>query len=178
MNRLSVFIIIFAGSIVGLLVNSYLFWTSQMGMGMMNMNMMMDMMYMRGMQEVFPYYPISNGILITATLVGIIGIVYYVVFPEIKKNQQVKDANQKEMPRSLSVVLQTLRPDEREVLEFILSHHGKVLQKEIVKALNLSRLKVHRIVARLSERGIIKVTEFGNTNKISVSDWLSETKNE
>lgn len=104
-------------------------------------------------------------------------MVYYLVFPEIKKNQQIKAADQKEIAGSLSTVLQTLRPDEREVLEFVLSHHGKVLQKEIVKALNLSRLKVHRIAANLSERGIIKVREFGNTNEISVSDWLSETKN-
>jgi uncharacterized membrane protein len=58
-------------------------------------------------------------------------------------------------------------------LNVLFSHNGKYLQKYVVKEAGLSRLKTHRIIARFAKRGIATVTEFGNTNEIAVSDWVS-----
>jgi uncharacterized membrane protein len=36
----------------------------------------------------------------------------------------------------------------------------------------MSRLKTHRIVARLEERNLVVVAKFGNTNEVSLAPWL------
>ena len=70
------------------------------------------------------------------------------------------------------VLIKTSKPDERKVLEGAATHDGKYLQKLIVKETGLSKLRIHRIIARLEERGIVKVIESGNTNQVSLADWL------
>jgi uncharacterized membrane protein len=46
------------------------------------------------------------------------------------------------------------------------------LQKYIRNESGLSRLKTHRIVARLAERGIVTLEKMGNTNQVLLADWL------
>jgi pyruvate/2-oxoglutarate dehydrogenase complex dihydrolipoamide dehydrogenase (E3) component len=52
-------------------------------------------------------------------------------------------------------------------------HEG---QKYVGKEAGLSRLKTHRIVARFAERGIVTVKPLGNTNEVTVSDWVQGSK--
>jgi uncharacterized membrane protein len=59
------------------------------------------------------------------------------------------------------VVLRTLKPEERKVVSVLDAHGGAYLQKFITKEAGLSRLKTHRVVAALSERGIVHVEERG-----------------
>ncbi len=79
-------------------------------------------------------------------------------------------------PNTCGVVLKTMTPEEQKVLNVLVAHQGKYLQKYVSKEAGLSRLKTHRIVARFAERGIVTVTEFGNTNEIVVSDWVKNSK--
>lgn len=69
-------------------------------------------------------------------------------------------------------VSKTLTADERKVVDVLTSHDGEYLQKYIRSETGLSRLKVHRIVARLAERGIVTLESSGNTNKVHLSSWL------
>jgi uncharacterized membrane protein len=48
------------------------------------------------------------------------------------------------------------------------------LQKYIRKEAGLSRLKTHRILARLAVRGIVTLNKFGNTNEVQLTDWLKK----
>jgi uncharacterized membrane protein len=75
-------------------------------------------------------------------------------------------------PNSCEVLLKTMTPEEQKVLNVLISHQGKYLQKYVVKEAGLSRLKTHRVVARFAQRGIVTVNEFGNTNEIVLSDWV------
>ena len=36
----------------------------------------------------------------------------------------------------------------------------------------LSRLKTHRILARFAERGIVTLKKIGNTNEVTIAEWL------
>jgi uncharacterized membrane protein len=65
-----------------------------------------------------------------------------------------------------------MTPEEQKVLNVLISHQGKYLQKYVVKEAGLNRLKTHRVVARFAQRGIVTVKEFGNTNEIQLSDWV------
>ena len=118
-------------------------------------------------------------------LVGTMGVIYFFVFPEIKKSNQpiepivnieLSDPTSLFGDKNFSALLKTLKPDEMIVFNVLASHGGKYLQKHISKEANLSRLKTHRVVARLSERNIVVVRPFGNTNEISISDWITSEK--
>ncbi len=70
--------------------------------------------------------------------------------------------------------MRTSKPDEKRVLEVLSSHNGAYLQKLIVKEAELSKLKIHRIISRFAERGIVTVTKNGNTNLVRLATWLVE----
>jgi uncharacterized membrane protein len=72
------------------------------------------------------------------------------------------------------VLLRTSKPDERKVLEVLAAHDGKYLQKYISRESGLSKLRTHRIVARFVERGIVTASKSGNTNEVSLADWLKK----
>jgi hypothetical protein len=69
-------------------------------------------------------------------------------------------------------VLSTLKPDERKVVGAFKVHGGTYLQKFITRETSLSRLKTHRIVATLAERGIVLVGKQGSTNQVSLAKWF------
>jgi uncharacterized membrane protein len=70
-------------------------------------------------------------------------------------------------------IVKTLTDEERKVIQVLTAHDGKYLQKYIRKEAGLSRLKTHRIVARLAERGIVTLKKSGNTNEVLLANWLS-----
>lgn len=67
--------------------------------------------------------------------------------------------------------MKTTTPEQQIVMNVLLTR-GKYLQKYVVKEAGLSRLKTHRIIARLAQRGIVTVKEVGNTNENIISDWI------
>ncbi len=149
------------------------------------------------------YLWIVPVLLIVASAVAVFGVVFYLVFPELRYvknrgscNPQMpatssaqttgKSANAdmtpvsgapvvssvSAAPNSCEILLKTMTPEEQKVLNVLINHQGKYLQKYVVKEAGLSRLKTHRVVARFAQRGIVTVNEFGNTNEIVLSDWV------
>jgi len=141
--------------------------------------------------------PVVLGI---AVGVAVVGVAFYYAFPELKyirgnttcnpakvssgiQTQVVNPAVEPNSPattatnapkaaNSCEVLLKTMTSEEQKVLNVLVAHNGKYLQKYVVKESGLSRLKTHRIVARFAERGIVTIKEFGNTNEIVVSEWV------
>ena len=137
-----------------------------------------------------PYIWASLVAAIGVVIVGGFGFVYYILFPEISISRQstnggviapsqtVTESNNAKTASPavdrLSTLMRASKPDERKVLEVLVTHDGKCLQKTIVKESGLSRLKVHRIVSRFAGRGIVSVSESGNTNEVGLSQWLKQ----
>jgi predicted transcriptional regulator len=129
-----------------------------------------------------PYFGALFAVLIGVTIVGIVGIAYYLVYPQIRMGAvQAKIAAT--MPISAETanggnayesVAKTLTEEERKVIKVLNSHNGKYLQKYIKTETGLSRLKTHRILARLSERGIVSLEKTGNTNQVYLASWLNQ----
>ena len=150
------------------------------------------------------YLWIVPVLLIVASAVAVIGVVFYLVFPELRYIKRRGSCNP-QMPaptptqatgssttanvspasavpsvsnvsaahNSCEVLLKTMTPEEQKVLNVLIKHQGKYLQKYVVKEAGLSRLQTHRVVARFAQRGIVTVNEFGNTNEIVLSDWVN-----
>ena len=112
--------------------------------------------------------PLSSLLFLFTLLASVVGIIYFLVLPEMKN---YVSANGKE---AASVVLRTLKPDERKVVGVINTHGGTYLQKYITKEAGLSRLKTHRVIAALSERGVVYVKKRGNTNEVSLVEWFHD----
>ena len=108
---------------------------------------------------------------LSTVLASMVGVVYFLVLPEMK-NYYITSGNEKE--NSVFIVLKTLKPEERSIVGVLDGHGGTYLQKYITKEAGLSRLKTHRIVAALSERGIVIVEKYGNTNQVSLVKWFHD----
>lgn len=123
-----------------------------------------------GFPATFPFLILFSFLLfLSTTLASVVGVIYFLVLPEIKNYQT--SANERE---SSTMVLKTLKPDERSVVNVLDLHGGSYLQKYITREAGLSRLKTHRIVAALSERGIVLVEKQANTNKVSLAKWFHD----
>jgi uncharacterized membrane protein len=114
--------------------------------------------------------PLSSLLFLFTLLASVVGIIYFLVLPEMK-NYVSGTGSGKE---AVSVVLRTLKPEERKVVGVLDVHGGAYLQKYITKEAGLSRLKTHRVVAALSERGIVAVEHRGNTNEVTLAKWFHE----
>jgi uncharacterized membrane protein len=126
----------------------------------------------RGFPPDFPFFLLLSFLLFLSTvLVSVIGVVYFLVLPEMKN---YVSGNSKE---TTSVVLRTLKLEERKVVNILQAHGGTYLQKYITKEAGISRLKTHRVVAALSERGIVRVEKRGNTNEVSLEKWFQDGMN-
>jgi hypothetical protein len=215
MRRLSVFLIILTGTLGVLLtlasVGWYLAasapsyygssWIGQMWGGMMGNNYggmggMMGNSYNGGYSAASVSYlwlvPVG---LVAVSVAAVIGVVFYLVYPELKYirvacNPQKTEAvpriardtvsavvsNGAAASNNCDVLLKTMTPEEQKVLNVLINHKGKYLQKYVAKEAELSRLKTHRIIARFAQRGIVSVKEFGNTNEVILSDWVAPVR--
>jgi hypothetical protein len=133
--------------------------------------------------------------LVAVSVAAVIGVVFYLVYPELKYirvacNPQKTEAvpriardtvsavvsNGAAASNNCDVLLKTMTPEEQKVLNVLINHKGKYLQKYVAKEAELSRLKTHRIIARFAQRGIVSVKEFGNTNEVILSDWVAPVR--
>ncbi len=128
-----------------------------------------------------PYFGFALIVLVSFAIVGITGAAYYTALPEIKtgiapvvseNTLEGHDEKKKADRAPLASVVKTLTNDERKIVEVLLAHGGKYLQKYIRTEAGLSRLQTHRVVARLAERGIVMLERTGNTNQVLLVDWL------
>jgi uncharacterized membrane protein len=101
---------------------------------------------------------------------GLVGFTYHLAMPDIPKSQS-RD-NPLARADTHQMILRTLTPEERRVIEVLLLHNRVYLQKYLSKEAGLSRLRTHRLVKRLAERGILSVSPKGNTNEVRLSEWL------
>jgi uncharacterized membrane protein len=122
-----------------------------------------------------PYFMVGIVALVGVIIVSAGGLVYFFMFPEIKTGQ-ARHSEQVSAQNSTAyeAIVKTLTDEERKVIEVLTVHDGKYLQKYIRKEAGLSRLKTHRILARLAVRGIVTLNKFGNTNEVQLTDWLKK----
>jgi hypothetical protein len=118
------------------------------------------------------FFPLASLLFLSLTLASVVGVVYFLILPEIKTYKMGSSAKAAEI--AAEMVMKTLKPEEQKVILVLRAHGGRYLQKYISKETELSKLKTHRVIARLSERGLVRVTKRGNTNEITLVEWLTK----
>ena len=89
-----------------------------------------------------------------------------------EKKAVEKNGEEKAAESPLDVTIRLLHDDERRVVEALVKAGGSMLQKDISYDLKLSRVKTHRVLVGLIERGVVKAEKRYNTNMITLSAWL------
>ena len=132
-----------------------------------------------------PVFGVAFVVLIGVAVAGVVGMAYYVALPEIRNRAETVTAATV-MQTGVEVkalenpctpyesVMKTLSDDERKIVTVLSVHDGKYLQKYIRSETGMSRLRTHRIVARMAERGIVTLEKTGNTNQVLLADWLKQ----
>lgn len=163
-------------------------WMSQMwggsnGYGYGNMGGMMGQTPTptTAASSMLPYYGVLFAVLIAVTIISVIGVSYYLVYPQIRMGTPAtaptsaltQTLNTTNSVSAYESVSKTLTEDERKIITVLQAHKGKYLQKYIKAETGLSRLQTHRILARLADRGIVSLEKTGNTNQVVLADWLT-----
>jgi len=189
MRKINIFIILLIASLISLtilmVVGFYVLaspypwnWMSDTGG---YMGGMMGGSGMTVQNPASPYFSVIFVVLVGFVIVSVGGLVYFLAFPEIKssgKTVRTEQLSAKNGATAYEAIVKTLTDEERKVIHVLTVHDGKYLQKYIRKEAGLSRLKTHRILARLANRGIVTLKKSGNTNEVQLSDWLQNSLSE
>lgn len=109
--------------------------------------------------------PIWSFIPSLSSLGIIVGTLVYYVMSE--KVEETRKSARKEVEKLLFL----LPEEEREILN-ILMKKGEVTQATLSRDTSYSRVKIHRTVRKLEDKGIIRRVVHGKTNKIILVDEL------
>lgn len=91
--------------------------------------------------------------------------VYYIMSDKVMEQEKSLEKNTK-------IILNFLTGQERKVIETLLENEGKVQQYELSHLPNLNKLKTHRILVNLEQKGIIHKEKLGKINKIVLNKEL------
>lgn len=71
-------------------------------------------------------------------------------------------------------ILRLLSPNEKNVIEAINKNKGNILQSEVSKMEGMTKLKTHRAVKELQNKGIIRLEHHGKTNRLILDNDIKE----
>lgn len=171
MDKLKILLIMLASASGGLAVSGYIFAL------ILSPNEspldVLSQILSKGFPSTLPFLVLFSSLLFLSTvLASVVGVIYFLVLPEIKNSySSTASSGRKE---NTAMILRTLKPEESSVVNVLDIHGGTYLQKYVSKETGLSRLKTHRVVAALSERGIVQVEKRGNTNQVTIVKWLHD----
>lgn len=170
MDKLKVLLILLLAAVLGLAVSLYLLALA-FAPGA-SPTTVLSQIVSQGFPSGIPFViPLSTLLFLSTILASVVGVIYFLVLPEMKNYYATSEPAGKE---ATAMVMRTLKPDERKVVGVLKVHGGSYIQKFITQEAGLSRLKTHRVVAALSERGIVHVEKRGNSNDVTLASWFLE----
>lgn len=163
-ERIGIVLVIISFGLLAASLFGMLFWTPDMHPGMQMMRAMYPMM-------LWPMLFTGSMIIL------VIGALLYYMLKLPKPNPSLQyTAYQSE--GSVGLIERFLKPDELKVIRALRQAGGTLLQKEVGRSTGLSRLKTHRVISRLAERGLVSVERVGRTNRVSLPAWLLQRSSE
>jgi len=94
-------------------------------------------------------------------------VVYYIMSDKVIQQEHSLKKNTK-------IILNFLTSQEKKVIETLMENDGRVQQYELSHLPNLNKVKTHRILLNLEQKGIIHKEKLGKINKIVLNKELFE----
>jgi len=92
---------------------------------------------------------------------------YYLMMGRVEGKEETLKSN-------TEVLLKFLNPDERKLVNLLIENNGKILQAELTRLPEMSKVKSHRVVQRLIDRGVIEKEGLGKTNIVRFTKEIKE----
>lgn len=121
--------------------------------------------YERQSQNRMPLYYLIPVFAFFGLAVG--ATIYHVMSSDLEKKEKTIEQNNK-------VILKLLTGEERNVVNTLVEQGGKVRQYELSHLPNLNKVKTHRIILKLEQKGIIEKQRLGKVNNIVLNKELYE----
>lgn len=83
-------------------------------------------------------------------------------------------AKQKSLQNTSEIVMQFLGKEEKAVVKRLIEEDGKCLQSEISRIEGIGKLRSHRILQRMKDKGVIEIEQHGKTNLIRLAKSVKE----
>ena len=111
---------------------------------------------------------LSTATPIIASLALLAGaLVFYLMSEKVEKKE-------KDLKKNTEVLLKFLSPDEKKLINLLIENNGKILQAELTRLPEMSKVKSHRTVLRLMDKGVIEKETLGKTNIIKFTKEIKE----
>jgi len=94
-------------------------------------------------------------------------LVYYTMSGDLERKEKV-------LIQNTSVVMQLLEPQERKIIKKIIDNQGKIQQAEITYMEGFTKVKAHRIIESLVQKGILEKEKMGKMRLIHMNRDLYE----
>ena len=88
-------------------------------------------------------------------------------------SQQI-ESKQVSLKKQSHILLKFLNEDEKKLVNLLMENNGKALQAEVSRLPGMSKLKSHRVVQKLMDKGVIETERIGKTNVIRFSKEVEE----
>jgi len=116
-------------------------------------------------QRLSQVYQLVPGFVLIGIVIG--ALVFFFMTSRLEKKE-------KSLKNNTEVLLRFLNQDERKLVNALVENNGKVLQAEITRLPEMSKVKSHRIVQRLIDRGVIEKESLGKTNIVRFTKEIKE----
>jgi uncharacterized membrane protein len=93
--------------------------------------------------------------------------IYHVMSSDLEKKEKAIEKNN-------GVILKLLTGEERNVVNTLVEQGGKVRQYELSHLPNLNKVRTHRVILKLEQKGIIEKQKLGKVNNIVLNNELYE----
>lgn len=117
----------------------------------------------RNTEPTFHSFYLLPFIALIGLLVGT--VVYYVMSDKVIQQERSLKKNTK-------IILNFLTTQEKKVIETLMEKGGKVQQYELSHLPNLNKVKTHRILVNLEQKGVIHKEKLGKVNRIVLNKEL------
>ena len=95
--------------------------------------------------------------------IAIGALIYYIMNEDLEKKQKTIEYN-------TEVILKLVNPEERKVIKKIVENNGKIQQIEITYMEGYTKVKAHRVVESLVEKGIITKESLGKMRMLKMNE--------
>ena len=116
----------------------------------------------------FVKYSVQFVIILISLSIFIGGFIFYIMLNKLEKTKEI-------VKTDINLILKLLNKDERLIIEKLVNSQGKIMQSDISRINGLNKVKAHRLLSKLKERGIVKIEEYGKTNMVYLSNDILDS---
>ncbi len=118
----------------------------------------------------------SSGNIWPIVLFVIIIVILFGVFSRkfLKRNAPEPSAQKRVLTSRQEDVMRTLSPKERDVVELIHQHEGRISQATIKNDLAIPKTSLVRILMALELKKVVRIEKVGRQRKVYFTDWFKE----